>query len=79
MKTGSGGDGRHPGAHGGEQHYKRADHADRNIGEPHRLVCNIVQRIPRNAIATGFELPFNETADPDITGSAAIRLRLATD
>jgi hypothetical protein len=42
-------------------------------------VCNIVQRIPRNATATGVEQPSSDTADPDMPGSAVIRLGWVSD
>ena len=38
-----------------------------------------MQRIPENATLTGFELPFTETADSVVPGSAVIGLRLESN
>ena len=37
-------------------------------------VCNIVQRIPGNTASVGIERPLTEAPDPDVPGSAVIRL-----
>jgi hypothetical protein len=42
-------------------------------------LCNVVQRIPRNASSTGLERPRRERADPDDPESAVVKLQLVSD